>query len=302
MMKGKYSCLLVALLSCPRFAPLAPCQTQTAATPASTNHSLWKIEGAKSTVYLLGSVHMLKQSDYPMPAKIESAFSNARIAMFEADIGKMSDPSLQASMLAKSQLPEGETLKDRLSADTYKKFTEAAADAGLPAVMCDRLKPSMAALILTVVQIQKLGFDPEAGLDKHYFELATKQGKVTAGLETPEFQVDLLTGMSKEEDELVMKITIEEFEKSKKEFAELVTAWRTGDSDKLEKLLNEATEQAPDIFKRLVTDRNERWMPKIEELARGDKPAIVIVGAGHLVGKNGVVALLKKKGLKVIQQ
>jgi uncharacterized protein YbaP (TraB family) len=300
MNKGKLAFLLVALSTCLWFAPRA-CG-EAAAPSASTNHSLWKIEGSKSTVYLLGSVHMLKQSDYPMPPVIESAFSNAQFVMFETDIGKMSDPALQGMLLTKSQLPEGETLKDRLSADSYKKFSDLAADAGLPVVMCDKMKPSMAALILTVIEIQKLGFDPEAGLDKHYFELARKQGKEIAGLETPEFQIDLLTGMSREEDELVMKITIEDLEKSKKEFAELVQAWRTGDSDKLEKLLNEATEEAPAIFKRLLTDRNERWVPKIEELARGNKPAIVIVGAGHLVGKNGVVALLKKKGLKVVQQ
>ena len=91
-------------------------------------------------------------------------------------------------------------------------------------------------------------------------------------------------------------------DKLKKEFRDLMKAWRTGDSDKLEKMLNEASREAPAVFKRLVTDRNQRWAPKIEEWSRGNQNVIVVVGAGHLVGSEGVVELLRKKGLKVTQQ
>lgn len=279
----------------------AYCQAPAAASTIQT-HPLWKVQGTKAPVYLLGSLHLLKPGDYPLPAQIESAFSNAQVVYFETDIAKLEDPAFQTSLMTKGLLPEGETLKSRLSPETYKKFSELAEQAGLPVVMCERMKPSLAAIMLTVIEIQKLGFDPYSGVDKHFSELARKQGKELGSFETPEFQLDLLTGFSKEEDELVMKITLEDLEKEMKEFQDLVKAWKAGDGDKIEKYLNEASQQAPAIYKRLLTDRNEHWVPKIEELARGDKPAIVIVGAGHLVGKDGVVALLKKKGLKVTQE
>jgi len=99
-----------------------------------------------------------------------------------------------------------------------------------------------------------------------------------------------------------MRSTLKDIDKMESEFGELLKAWHTGDSEKLEKMLNEAMEEAPVIYKRLLTDRNRRWLTKIEELAHGKDNAIVIVGAGHLVGINGVVELLKKKGYKVAQQ
>ena len=111
-----------------------------------------------------------------------------------------------------------------------------------------------------------------------------------------------MTDFSKEEGELLMKTTVKDIDMLESEFGDLLKAWQSGDSEKLEKLLNEAMEEAPVIYKRLVTERNRRWLSKIEELTRGKENAIIIVGAGHLVGTNGVVELLKKKGYKVAQE
>ena len=121
-------------------------------------------------------------------------------------------------------------------------------------------------------------------------------------METVDYQLDLITGFSKEEDELVMKSTLKEIDNVKKDIGELIKAWREGDADKLQKLMNDAMADFPAIYKRLLTNRNHNWIPKIEELVRGDKNAIIIVGAGHLVGKEGVVELLQKDGLKVTQE
>jgi uncharacterized protein YbaP (TraB family) len=110
-----------------------------------------------------------------------------------------------------------------------------------------------------------------------------------------------VTEFTKEEGELLVKTGLEEIDTTRESYADMVAAWKTGDVPKLEKLLNEAVQESPAIFKRLVTDRNQRWIPKIEEFLRGNKRALVVVGAGHLVGKDGVVELLKKKGFKVTQ-
>jgi len=277
-------------------------EAQQAKTAATAKHCLWKIQGQQNAVYLLGSVHVLKETDYPLPAPIEAAFTNSRIAVFETDISALENPELAMKLATKGQLPEGETLRTRLSPPVYAAFSNHVQKTGLPIELFDSFSPGMASIGLAALELKKMGLDPQYGLDKHFFERARKDNKKTVPLETVDFQVSLMTDFSKEEGELLMKSTLKDIETMEKDFGELLTAWRTGDADKLDKLLNEAKEEAPVIFKRLVTDRNHRWVPQIEELARGKENAIVIVGAGHLVGTNGVVELMKKKGLKIVQQ
>jgi len=294
---GLYQFLLLLTLG---LASAGAAQPQTAGTTAL--HSLWKVQGKSNVVYLMGSIHVLKAENYPLPAPLEAAFTNSQIAAFETDIAAMSDPQLAFKMMSKGRLPEGETLPQQLSPEIYSMFTNHLKETGLPAEMFEHFTPALAAMMIAVLELQKQGFDPEQGLDKHFFPLARKAGKQTVALETLDFQLALLTDFTKAEGEMLMKTTLKEMETMKTEFDDMLKAWQTGDADKLEKLLNEASKESPAIYKRLLTDRNRSWIPKIEEFLRGDKNAIVIVGAAHLVGKEGVVELLKKKGYKVTQE
>ena len=269
---------------------------------AAERHTLWKLKGRENTVYLLGSVHVLKKSDYPLAAPIEAAFSNASVVAFETDIAAIEDPSTAIKLMTKGQLPAGETLSKQLSPDTYKKWTKHVAEMGLPAEMFDQFSPGMASLTIVMLEMQKLGLDPKHGVDKHFFALAKQSGKEIVPLETADFQINMLTDFTKEEGELLMKSTLKDMDNLKKDLAKLLQAWKAGNAPELEKLLNEAMKESPAIYKRMLTDRNQNWLPKIEELARGKKNAIVIVGAAHLVGKDGVVELLKKKGATVTQE
>jgi uncharacterized protein YbaP (TraB family) len=277
-------------------------EAQPAKTSASARHTLWKVQGKQNTVYLLGSVHVLKKEDYPLPSPIEAAFADAKIAVFETDIAGMENPELAMKLATRGQLPEGETLQSRLSAPVYSSFSNHIQKAGMPVELFNSFTPAMAALTLVALDLKKMGLDPQKGLDNHFFELADKQGKKTVPLETLDFQINLLTDFTKEEGELLMKTTLKEIDTMDKDLDDLINAWRIGDAGKLDKFLNEAMEEAPVIFKRLLTDRNRNWLPKIEELLNGEDNAIVIVGAGHLVGTNGVVALLKSKGNKIVQE
>jgi uncharacterized protein YbaP (TraB family) len=154
---------------------------------------------------------------------------------------------------------------------------------------------------MEVMELQKLGFVPQYGLDEHYYRRAKKDDKEIVAFETVEFQLDLLGGFSKAESEVFIKSTLRDIDKLKQEFADLIKAWKTGDSDALAKMLNEASEESPALFKRLVADRNQSWLARIQEAAAGDKNALIVVGAGHLVGNDSLVALLKKRGYKVTQ-
>lgn len=210
--------------------------------------------------------------------------------------------ALEPETLARTLLPPGETFRGQLSGQTYSLFTNYAVEVGLPLFMLERLRPVMAAVALVELECNKLGFESENGIDLHYYRLARKQGKALIGLESFDFQLNLLSSFSKEEGELLVKSTLDDVKTTRQEFADILKAWKSGDAAGLEKVLNSMAVEAPAIFKRLVTDRNERWVPKIEELSRGQTNAIVIVGAAHLVGKDGVIELLRSRGLKVAQE
>src|SRR5688572_25150031 len=113
---------------------------------AAERHTLWRFKGQENTVYLLGSVHVLKKSDYPLAAPIEAAFSNASVVAFETDIAALEDPNTAIKLMTKGQLPAGETLSKQLSPETYKKWTKQVAEMGLPAEMFDQFSPGMASL------------------------------------------------------------------------------------------------------------------------------------------------------------
>ena len=287
----------------PIFAQQPKASTKVAApAKSSAKHSLWKVEGRKCAVYLLGSVHVLKAEDYPLAEPIESAFTNSQIVAFETDIAVLEDPATAMKMLGKARLPEGETLKTQLSPEVYQAFMKHVKESGTPEILVEPLKPAMAAMMVEVFEMMKLGLEADKGVDKHFFGLAKESGKQIVPLETVDFQIDLITGFTKEEGEAMMKSTLKDLDNVKSELAGMLTAWKTGDADKLDKMLNEAKVDAPAVYKRLVTDRNHRWVPQIEEFLKGDKNAIVIVGAAHLVGKEGVVQLIKDKGHKVVQE
>ena len=287
--------LLSGLLLCGAYAPAQ-------APKSAGKHTLWKIEGKTAVVYLLGSVHVLRKENYPLPAPIGSAFSNAAIAVFESDIEQLENPELAMKFALKGRLPEGQTLSDQLTPETYSTLSNYLQKAGLPIQMVESLSPAMASLMLVALELKKMELVSEYGLDKYFYSLAKTTGKKIVPLETVEFQMDLMTSFSKEEGELLVKTTVRDIDTLQKELNTLLKAWQTGDTARLEKLLNEAKAESPVIYKRLVTDRNRTWLPKIEELIKGKEPAVVIVGAGHLVGAQSLVELLKEKGYKVVQQ
>jgi hypothetical protein len=290
---------LILLLAALVFRAAGAQEVQAAAT---NRHSLWKVSGQRATVYLLGSVHFLKADNYPLAAPIESAFAKAAIVAFEMDPGQLQAPATLQKLMAKAMLPPGETFQEQLSAKTYSQFTNLAAEVGMPLFLMEGLKPAFGAFMLVELGLKKLGFDPDNGVEMHFYALARKQGKTVIPLESVDFQIDLLTSFSREETELLVKSTLEDIANLKKLLGDMVTAWQTGDAAGLDKLLNSMAVEAPGIFKRLLTDRTRQWAPKVEELSRGEKNAIVIVGAGHLVGKDGLVELLRKKGLQVTQE
>jgi len=284
------------------FAFVSVTWAKDATNATAAKHSAWKVQGEKCSVYLLGSVHVLKEEHYPLPAVFENAFSNASIVVFETDIGVMLKPETQLKLMTKAQLPEGQTLKNVLSEKTYAALSAHLKDSGLPEMMFMSLRPGMAVMMLAMLELQKEGYNPEDGMDLYFYKRCKKDGKSVRALESLEFQTGLICDLTKEEGELLVRSTLKDLSDAKSQFGELIKAWQTGDSAALEKLLNQALKEDPALMKKFLTDRNQKWVPQIQELARGTNNAVVIVGAGHLVGKDSVVELLKQRGCKLAQE
>jgi uncharacterized protein len=263
---------------------------------------LWKIQGRTNAVYLLGSIHFCKSDFYPLAKPIEAAYQQSGTVVFEADLGELESIEVQTKLLTAGMLPADESLSQHLSKETYAALQAKLQSAFGQEAMFDRFRPWLAAVSLSVVEIQKLGFDPRQGIDKHFYEKARTDGKQIVPLETVEFQLGLFTGLSKEDQELFLKSTLEDIKRFSEIFSDVIQSWKTGDAKKLEALLLKIMKEHPALYKKLLTDRNRDWLPKVEKLVRDGKSAFVVVGMGHLVGEQSLVDLLRKNGVKVEQQ
>jgi len=179
------------------FSLVAPLVAQDKQAATATHHTLWKIQEQQNAVYLLGSIHLLKKEDYPLPAPMEAAFTNSRIAVFETDIGEMEKPEVVMKLATKGMLPAGQTLRDQLTPEIYLAFSNHIQKTGMPAQLFDSFTPAMAAISLVALEIKKLGLDPEHGLDKHFYGRARDENKTIVPLETLDFQISLMTEFSK---------------------------------------------------------------------------------------------------------
>ena len=273
---------------------------QPAAAPGNT-HPLWEARGKSNSVFLLGSIHFAKDDIYPLAKPIEQAFEGSSIIVFEADLGEMKSLETQARLLKAGMSPAGKTLGQQVGKETYSALQSWLKNSGGEPSMLDQMKPWLASVTVVALELQKLGFNPSQGIDEHFYSRAKGGKKEIRGLETVDFQVDLFANLSDEDSELFLKSMLEDTARFPKIFADVIEAWKTGDAAKIEALLLEITRKYPAIYKKFLTDRNRVWFPKIEEFLTGDKNVFVVVGMGHLVGSDGVVQLLRKKGIRVEQ-
>lgn len=284
---------LIAILALALLAPLHGAQAK---------NFLWKATGKGSVVYLAGSIHMLSPDFYPLNPVFDDAFKDSDLLVEEVDLGEMLGPGSQMQALMRGMLPAGQTLDKVLSPETLALVTKAAKDLGAPIEALQRFKPWMLALTLEGLELASAGFDPELGLDKHFYDLAKEGGKAVQGLETVDYQLSRLDEMTQAQQDRMLAQTLKEIATEKASVAKLTTAWKTGDADAVAKLVLGNLKQEPVLYERLLVERNKNWLPKIEALFSRKGHALVLVGAAHLVGPDGLIAMLKAKGYSIEQQ
>jgi len=264
---------------------------------------LWKVMSKSATVYVLGSVHMARNDFYPLPDKIEKSFDSSAVLALEADPTKAKDYGLLQMMMVKAIYPEGETLKGRLSKETYDLAVQEVEQLGLPMEPFERSKPWFLALTIESMELMRLGFDPTNGIDVHFATEADGRKRIVE-LESFDYQIKMMNGFSEREQELFLIYTLKDLADLREGFNELINAWRTGDANAMETLVTRAFNESPElrpIFGKLITQRNREMSIKVGQFLSGKETVFVVVGAAHLVGKEGIIHILRGKGYSVVQ-
>jgi uncharacterized protein len=214
----------------------------------------------------------------------------------------VNNPATMMSLMGKAILTEGRTLEQTISPPLYRQVITRAEQAGLPRAAIDRLKPWMVALALTAPVLQAAGFRAEHGVDKHFFDRAKALGRERRALETVAFQFDRMDEMSAADQEALLKSTLQDLDAQTTNVKAMADAWARGDVAALEELLLASMKSSPELYKRMLVDRNATWVPAVERCLKEKTPCFVVVGAAHLVGPDSLVAMLQKRGHAVEQQ
>jgi uncharacterized protein len=263
---------------------------------------LWKVSDQDNSVYLLGSFHLLKPDDYPLAASTDAAFADAEKLVFEVPPAELSDPALGQKMAKAAMRADGRTLQASLPPDTWAKLDAYAKSHNVPLANLQSFEPWFVSLMISIMEMQRLGLDAELGLDKHFAAMAAKAGKPTAGLETGDMQIALFDGMTDAEQTQLILDTLDELDGSGKRIDEMHAMWRRGEGDRLfAETGAEMKAKYPSLYARMNSDRNRAWLPQVQKMLDdgNSDDTLVVVGSMHLLGSDGLVALLKAKGYTV---
>jgi len=262
---------------------------------------LWKVRSEKSSIYILGSIHFLKKESYPLKKSIEQAFDAVSRLVLEIDLQSATAEKTQQLTLEKGLFRDGTTLQQNVDKETYDLAERRARELGIDLRAMNPLKPWLVALTLTAMKLQKLGFDSNYGVDRYLAERAKRSGKSTGGLESLEFQIGLLDGLSRRDQEMMLREALKELDQLDKGVEQLVQFWMKGEVGSVEQWLLAGMRKYPEVYAEVIVKRNRRWLPQIEKMIAQGENAMVIVGAAHLVGREGVIELLKQLGYTVEQ-
>ena len=265
-------------------------------------HALWELHGKHNTVYILGSIHVLRPSDYPLAPAVLNAYGNAKSILMEVNLAEIDLQGMQTELLASARLPEGKTLQGIMGDARYQRAQVLAREVGVDLGIFDAFAPWFAAEAISQLQLQQLGFQPQSGVEMFFLQRARTDGKSVAGLETVHDQIALFNALSMDEQADYLVSSLEEAHDLPKEVGAMVHAWASGDTQWFADELKSEIGRDPVLYDSVLVARNRKWVPKIEALLNDDQNYLVIVGTAHLVGQGSVIALLKKDGIAAAQR
>lgn len=268
---------------------------------APGKRSVWKVSAKDNVVYLLGSIHYLKPRNYPLDPAMESAFKDSKRVIFEIDLDDTKGDQAQQVMVSKAAYTDGTTLKNHVSETTYKSAEDKLKEMGLDIALFNPFKPWFAANMILARAMQQMGFDPGQGVDQYFFRKAKQETKEIGGLETLESQLDLFNKMPDFVQDLMLLQTVRGADTMPAAVETVVKAWASGDLKTLDATLLQGMREFPEVYQRVIVERNRAWLPQIESFLAQNVNYLVVVGAGHLAGRDGLIEALKAKGYSVEQ-
>ena len=263
--------------------------------------SVWVAEKDGHHIYLAGTVHLMREKDYPLPVVFDQAYRDSTKLLFELPPDSEGNGEVIQRMRKLGTFAEGDSLEYHVSADTLKRVKEWAEKKDYPLHVVMKFRPWFLSLTIAAIEYSSLGAESDHGLDNWFEKRAAKDNKPGAGLETVEYQLTLFSKLSEKVQEQLLLQTLGEADTLQKDFEDLITAWRGGDSEKMQQLLYRDADKFPELMQEFLVKRNQAWIaPLMRHLEKGET-VMVLVGTGHLGGKEGVLELLKARGCTVRQ-
>lgn len=263
--------------------------------------TLWRVAGDTNSVFLLGSIHMLREQDHPLPGVIDRVYEEAEVVVMELDMDDLDPAATQASFNRAGVMTDGTTLRDLMGDELFAEAELAAAEIDIPLELLAQSEPWLAAMTVELMMLYRIGFNPVLGVEMTISQQAISDGKPVEGLETVDEQLGFLDGLPLEAQREMLLQTLAQGAALSESVDELVMAWRHGDTAALEAGLLDSMGEQEELLAALVTDRNRRWADTIATWLDDDRDYLVVVGALHLVGDDGVPALLDKAGFGIQQ-
>ena len=268
-----------------------------AATPALADPSLWAIKDKDSTIYLFGTVHVLKPDTKWRSAKIAKAFASADDVVME--IEQPDDPMAMQPLMLKYGVDRANPLSSKLDPASFAKLSAAAQGMGFPAQNLEVMRPWLAALTVSLTPLLKAGYDPKSGVEQLLTAQAKAAGKPISAFETAEQQVRFFADMSQPQEVELLKSTLDDIDDGPAKIDALVAAWAAGDQGEIKRqMVDEMQHDYPELYTLLLVQRNEDWARQLKTRLAGSGVSFVAVGAGHLAGPDSVQAQLAKLGIK----
>jgi uncharacterized protein len=262
---------------------------------------IWSVERDGRTSWLVGSLHVLPADAHPLPAAMEQAFGRAKTLVEEIDVNDAGSLDMLSALMSKGMLGGGQSLATILPRKTYDKLAQRLASLGMSIELVKSMQPWLVDITLSQLEWQKAGFDANLGVDMYYRGKANEKGIAFRQLETAAEQIDFLANETTAVQVAQLTETLENGDAELTSLREITSAWRAGDASVLERVMVRELKDTPAIYETLLVNRNRRWIPKIEScLAAGN--CFIVVGAAHMVGSDGVIAMLRQKGYRITQQ
>lgn len=261
-------------------------------------HMVWEVQGKSNSVFLLGSIHLLRPQDYPLPAVYDEVYAEAEQLVMELDMDDLDLSSIQREMMTAAMISDG-SLRDLLGEEAWNTARQAAAGMDIQLEMLGAVEPWFAALTIVELQMVKLGFNPALGVEFYFLERARNDGKPIAGLEAIEEQISLFDDMPLDTQRRFLLKTLDDASKIDDDIDTLISAWRDGNLAVMRSELTQGFDGFPQVYNSLVAARNINWLADITDLLDDEDDYLVIVGALHLVGEDSLVKLLDERGFRL---